>query len=171
MPNYEKLLQAVRSETLEEAVEAISGVYQAAEDLLSADVTLLEELPLVAFAYFNREDVFYVNKAGRRLLSLKQPYSEVRSPPSPPIFWLEDNKGFIAADRVVYERGQTLMNTRELLTLSWGKTWLEGYKFPIVSTLGKPLAILFAGSETSPSEQIRHVADQYQLTQTGIGDN
>lgn len=171
MPDYDKLLQARLPEALETAYESINGSFEHPEQLLHANVSQFEELETCCFAYFNREDVFYVNKVGRKMLSLSCPTAEPHAPKAPPIFWLEDDHILKAADHLVFARGQLIPDARELVTLSWGKTWLDGIKFPILSITGQPMAILFAGKELAPSQQIRQIAEQYQLANTGIGGN
>lgn len=171
MPDYDKLLQTGLPGALEDAYSSINGAFDQPEQLLQADVRAFEELPCCIFAYFNREDVFYVNKTGRSILGIRYPLTEAKVPKAPPIFWLEDDSSFLNADQFVLSRRQALANARELVTLSWGKTWLDGIKFPILSVTGQPMAILFAGAELAPSQQIRRVADHYQLTQTGTGEN
>lgn len=168
MPEYEKLLSA---QLLEAAIESIDGAYDCAEQLLGADVSQFEAVKSCVFAYFDRDDVFYVNRAGRKLLDLKRPAMESGSVDAPPIFWLENDHPFGNVDRFLIANRQPLRHTRELVTLSWGKTWLEGTKFPILSVTGKPLAILFAGEQLPASGQIRHAAHQYRLTLTGLGKN
>ncbi len=171
MPDYDTLLQTDLPEALESAYESINGAFDRPEQLAQANVSLFERLDLCVFAYFDREDVFYVNKAGRDVLNIRRPIAEPRAAKPPPIFWLENDKPFQSADRFVLVRRQVITETRELVTLSWGKTWFEGAKFPILSVTGQPIAILFAGRELAPSQQIRQVAEHYQLTQTGIGGN
>lgn len=170
-PDYDKLLNARPTEELENAYEALNRAYDHPEQLLHADVSLFENLDLRVFAYFDRDDVFYVNKAGRRLLNRRLPLIEADAPKAPPIFWLDDHRSFLAADGLARTTRRALGNVRELVTLSWGKTWFEGMKFPILSLTGQPLALLFAGNEIKPSRQIRNIAERYQLTQTGVGTN
>ena len=166
MPDYEKLLQARLPEALETALESLDRAFDQPDQLLEADVSLFESLELCVFAYFSRDDIFYLNRAGRGLLKLKFPSLDQKNgSAAPPIFWLENEHALAQADSLVAQRSQALFNVRELVTLSWGKTWFEGAKFPIRSLTGQTLAILFAGHELSPSQQVRQVAEHYQLSQ------
>ncbi|MDQ8186447.1 hypothetical protein [Pelagicoccus sp. SDUM812002] len=171
MQNYDKLLQANLPDALQSAIENLDGAFDIPKQLLQADVSSLEPLNCCVFAYFARDDVFYLNQKGRELLRQKQPSFERKAQSAPPIFWLEDDPNLQAADNYVASRQRPLFETRELITLSWGKTWLHGSKFPIRSILGHPLAIIFAGHEVPPSQQIKLVAEHYQTTQQGTGDN
>lgn len=171
MPDYEKLLQANLPEALESAVESLNRSYDQPEQLLQADVSAFEGLDCCVFAYFSRDDVFYVNRAGRALLAARTPLLHKSPVKPPPIFWLDDEPSFVAADRLVASRGQPLLNLQELVTLSWGKTWFVGAKFPIQSITGQNLAILFAGKEIPASQQIRQVAEHYRSRNCGLGDN
>ncbi|MDQ8201586.1 hypothetical protein [Pelagicoccus sp. SDUM812003] len=166
MLDYQKLLQARLPEALESALESIDRAFDRPEQLLQADVSLFEDLGLCVFAYFNRDDIFYLNKAGRQTLKLKLPtVDSSKSASTPPIFWLENELALAQADALVTQKALPLFNVRELVTLSWGKTWFEGAKFPIRNAMGQPLAILFAGRELPPSKQIRQVAKHYELSQ------
>ncbi len=171
MPNYDKLLQANLPDALQIAIEEIDGAYDVPKQLLQADVSAFENLSCCVFAYFARDDVFYLNKNGRNLLRLKQPSFDEKTSSAPPIFWLEDDPNLQAADNFVAGRQLPIFETRELITLSWGKTWLHGSKFPIRSVLGEPLAIIFAGHEVAPSQQIKLVAEHYQSALQGTGEN
>lgn len=171
MPNYDKLLQATLPDALQSAIEGIDGAYDVPKQLLQADVSAFENLSHCVFAYFARDDVFYLNQKGRDLLRQTQPHFEPKTNSAPPIFWLEDDANLQAADNYVTGRQLPIFETRELVTLSWGKTWLHGSKFPIRSVLGHPLAILFAGHEVAPSKQIKLVADHYQAALQGTGEN
>ncbi len=171
MPNYDKLLQANLPDSLQTAIEDLDRSFDIPKQLLQADVSAFETLSCCVFAYFARDDVFYLNQKGRDLLRLKQPSFEPKANTAPPIFWLEDDANLQAADNYVAGRQLPLFETRELITLAWGKTWLHGSKFPVRSALGQTLAIIFAGHEVAPSEQIKIVAEHYQSTQQGIGDN
>lgn len=158
-------------EAFGDAFGTLSGKFDRPEELLKANVKQLEELACCVFAYFSRDDVFYVNAAARALLKPAVPSFGPRPASAPPIFWLEDNETFLQADRLVLTRRRALPEARELVTFSWGKSWLDGAKFPILSASGVPIAILFAGREIVPSNQIRRVADHYQLTLQGTGYN
>lgn len=171
MPDYEKLLHARLPEALESALETIDRVFDQPEQLLHADVGQFENLELCIFAYFSREDVFYLNQPGRELLKLRLPTLDQRHSSAPPIFWLEDEKSLADVDKLVALRGQPIFGVRELVTLAWGKTWFEGAKFPVRSTAGQTLAILFAGKELPASKQIRQVAEHYQSSKQGFGEN
>ena len=171
MPDFDKLLQAPLPEALEDAFQSLNGAYDAPEQLLQADVSALEILDCLAFAYFNRDEVFYVNAAARKLLHPKLPSMACPPPRVPPVFWLDDHEPFLLADQLVWANRRPLASAREIVTLSWGKTWMEGIKLPILSATGQPMAILFAGAELQPSQQIRRVAEQYQLSLSGFGDN
>ena len=145
MPDYEKLLQASLPEALDAAVESINFTYDSADALLQAEVSLIEDLNYTVFAYFNRDDVFYVNKAGRRLLQIRESLFETPRAKPAPIFWLEEDNHRINDDRDVIESCRPKHHVNELVTLSWGKTWLRGSKYPVRSSMGVPLARLFAG--------------------------
>lgn len=167
----DKLLQANLPDALQSAIEDLDRAYDVPKQLLQADVTAFEDLSCCVFAYFARDDVFYLNGKGRQLLRPQRPTFEPRANTAPPIFWLEDDPNLQAADSFVASRQRPIYETRELVTLSWGKTWLHGSKFPIRSVIGQPLAILFAGHVVAPSKQIRLVAEHYQTAQQGTGDN
>lgn len=171
MPDDSKLLHAKLPRALEFALEGLNGAYDQPEQLLRADVSAFETLPCCVFAYFERDDVFYLNQAGRALLPPRLPATDRARAESPPIFWLEDDPVLTAADSYVASRRLPLPRARELVTLAWGKTWLEGAKFPILSLTGQPLATLFAGRELAPSQQIRQVAQHFQPSPFGFGDN
>lgn len=171
MPDYEKLLNAKLPEALESALEELDGRYELPKQLLQANVATFEDLPCMLFAYFDRNDIFYLNKRGRQMLSMKLPTLERSPNEAAPIFWLEDDASLQAADDYVAGRQLPLLKTRELITLPWGKTWVEGAKFPIRSRQGQTLALLFAGHEVPPSRQITQVAEHYSTAQQGFGDN
>ncbi|EDY83589.1 hypothetical protein VDG1235_3216 [Verrucomicrobiia bacterium DG1235] len=171
MPDYDKLLQAKLPQALENAIDEIDGAHQRPEQLLQADVSSFEKLNCCVFAYFARDDIFYLNQKGRSLLRLKLPTLDQKRNVAPPIFWLEDDSNLLSADQYVAERQLPIFETRELITLSWGKSWLHGAKFPIRSTHGQTIALLFAGRELEPAKQIKLVADHYQNQQQGFGDN
>lgn len=171
MPNYDKLLKAKLPEALDAALEEIDHVYEIPKQLLKANVSAFEELSCCVFGYFARDDIFYLNKKGRELLKMRGPTVEENQNAAPAIFWMEDDKNLAAADQFVAGRQIPIFETRELITLSWGKTWMHGSKFPIRNVLGQTIAIFFAGHELPPSSQIKMVADHYQNTQFGIGDN
>jgi hypothetical protein len=171
MQNHDKLLQTSLPDALQTAIEGLDGAYDVPKQLLQADVSSFEPLGCCVFAYFARDDVFYLNQKGRDLLRQKLPRFEPQANTAPPIFWLEDDTNLQAADNFVLRRQRPLFEARELVTLSWGKTWLHGSKFPIRSVLGHPLAILFAGHEVAPSQQVKLVAEHYQNAQHTTGDN
>ncbi len=171
MLDHDTLFPDHLPEAFEDAYHAISGAFEKPEDLLQADVGLFERLDCCAFAYFDRDDVFYVNPVGRALLEPLAPSFGHPTLHATPIFWLEDHEAFTAADHQVLTARRPLFEVRELVTFSWGKSWMEGAKFPILSRQGYPLAILFAGHEISPAAQIRRVADHYQRTLQGTGVN
>lgn len=160
MPDYEKLLQASMPEALDAAIGTINFVYENAEQLLQANVTSLEDLNYCVFAYFNRDEVFYLNKSGRRLLA---PYQSLLEPrPSDAKFGLESDSQGTNDDRDVIESCRPKHHVRELVSVSWGNTWLRGSKYPIRATNGIPIAILFAGREMLASEQIRNATRRRQ---------
>jgi len=171
MPDYEKLLQANLPDALETAIEEIDRAYDLPKQLLQANVSSFEALSCCVFGYFARDDIFYLNKKGRELLRMRAPTLEQTRNAAPAIFWLEDDANLAAADQFVAGRQVPILETRELITLSWGKTWLHGSKFPIRNLQGQTIALFFAGHELPPSQQIKLVADHYQHTQQGIGDN
>lgn len=171
MPNYDKLLQVKANESLEAALEKIDRAFDIPKQLLQANVAAFEELDCCVFGYFARDDLFYLNKKGRELLRMRTPSLDQSPSSAPAIFWLEDDKNLASADQFVAERQIPLTETRELITLSWGKTWLHGAKYPIRNIQGQTIALLFAGHELPPSSQIKLVADHYQHTQLGTGEN
>ncbi|MBC2606917.1 hypothetical protein [Pelagicoccus albus] len=171
MPEYDKLLQIKLPEALESAIDGIDRSYDLPKQLLDADVSEFEELDCCVFAYFDRDDIFYLNQEGRKLLDMRRSSLDERGRSSPPIFWLEDDAALRAADDFATRRQQPVQGARELVTLSWGKTWLHGTKYPIRSLQGQTIAILFAGYEIPPSRQIKLVAEHYRDTQFGIGEN
>lgn len=171
MPDYDNLLKTTLPDSLEGAIRGIDRIFDIPKQLLQADVSHFEHLSCSVFAYFDRNDVFYVNQCGRKLLSMRRPSFEKDRDTSPPIFWLEDDSPLIAADEFVTRRQTPVHETRELITLSWGKTWLHGTKYPIRSVNGQTIALLFAGYEVPPSKQIELVANHYRNSQTGTGNN
>lgn len=171
MPYHDTPIPAELPEVFEDAYQAINFACEKAHDLLQADVRLLETIDLCIFAYFNRDEVFYVNPVGRALLEPASPAFGPKPPRSEPIFWLEDNDTFAHADHLVLARRRPIAAARELVTFSWGKSWLEGAKLPILARDGSPIAILFAGREIAPANQIRRVADHYHLTLQETGNN
>lgn len=171
MPDYNKLLNAKLPEALESAIEEMDGHYELPKQLLQVNVASFEDLPCILFAYFDRNDIFYLNKRGRQLLTMKLPTFDRAPNEASPIFWLEEDPALQAADDYVAGRQLPLLKTRELVTLTWGKTWVEGAKFPIRSRNGQTLALLFAGQEVPPSRQINQVAEHYSTAQQGFGDN
>lgn len=171
MSHYDKLFQDTLSEALEGAIRSITLAFDRPEQLLGAKVGAFEKLDCCVFAYFNRDDVFYVNQAARKLLRLAQPRFGPALPESPPIFWLENNEAFRRADEHVARYRCPIADARELVALPWGKTWLRGIKFPILSTHGAPIAYLFAGYPQSAADQIRNAARHYQSTPISIGVN
>lgn len=159
------------SDALESALSTVCGVFERPDQLLGANVEQFENLAEIVFAYFGRDDVFYVNKAGRRLLRPKSSALDALKPSPPPIFWLDEDRSFRFADRRVLESACPLFDARELVALSWGKTWLRGVKLPLLSRKGAPIALLFAGLEIPGSEQIRQVANQYKSIAAPTGIN
>ncbi|MFL3659865.1 MAG: hypothetical protein ACJ07L_17680 [Opitutales bacterium] len=69
MPDYEKLLQASMPEALDSPIDTVNFVYQNADQLLQANVSALDDLNYCVFAYFNRDEIFYLNQSGRRIIS------------------------------------------------------------------------------------------------------
>ncbi|MBK1878243.1 hypothetical protein [Pelagicoccus mobilis] len=171
MPDYEKLLQANLPEALESALEELDRAFDIPKQLLQANVSAFEELSCCVFGYFARDDIFYLNKKGRELLRMRLPSLDEHRNSGPPIFWLEDDANLAAADQFVANRQKPILETRELITLAWGKTWLHGSKFPVRNVQGQTIALFFAGHELPPSRQIKLVADHYQQNQHQIGDN
>ena len=155
MPDYEKLLQASMPEALDAAIDSINFVYENAEELLQANITPLEELNYCVFAYFNRDELFYLNRAGRKLLAPYQ--SPIERKPAKATFSLEKASQGSDDDRDVIENCRPKHHVQERVSVNWGSTWLRGSKFPIRATNGIPIAILFAGREMLASEQIRKV--------------
>jgi len=171
MPNYDKLLQASLPEALDTAFDSINFVYESGEQLLKADVTALEELNYTIFAYFSRDDVFYVNRAGRRLLELPEDAFKNGPTRSAPIFWLDEDIQRVTDDRDVVETCRPKHHVKELITLSWGKSWMRGSKYPIRSVNGAPIAVFFAGRELLGSEQIKHAVTQIDQKNKVFGEN
>ena len=69
MPDYEKLLQASMPEALDSPFDTVNFVYQNADQLLQANVSALDDLNYCVFAYFNRDEIFFLNQSGRRIIS------------------------------------------------------------------------------------------------------
>ena len=155
MPDYDKLLQASMPEALDAAIGTVNFVYQNAEQLLEANVRALDGLNYCVFAYFNRDEVFYLNQAGRRILSPYQ--SPIERRPTNTKFGLEVDPGAADDDRDVIESCRPKHHVRELISLAWGSSWLRGSKYPIRANNGIPIAILFAGRDMLGSEQIRNL--------------
>ncbi len=171
MPNYDKLLQASLPEALDAAIDSINFEHKDVESLLEANVAEFESLNFCVFGYFTRDDVFYLNLAGRRLLDLyRSPFEPNRVAPKPR-FSLGANPFHACDDRDVIETCRPKHHVKELISLSWGDTWLRGSKYPIRSTTGLPLAILFAGREMLGSEQIRNASLRHKAFQHQYGDN
>ncbi|MCH6255248.1 hypothetical protein MLD52_01725 [Puniceicoccaceae bacterium K14] len=172
MPNYDKLLKAEMPTALESAIQSVDFQYENISDLMQANVHLFEELDCIAFAYQNRDDIFYVNREGRKLLNIEtriyEPESEIQSAP---IFWLEESIKLAADDYEVISNGTIKENACELVTVSWGKTWVSGIKAPIRSTTGQPIAILFAGAERKGSKQLQTAGSNYKVTHNEFGSN
>ena len=156
MPDYYKLLQASMPEALDAAIDTVNFVYQSAEQLLEANVSALNDLNYCVFAYFNRDEIFYLNQSGRRILSPYQ--SPIERRPTTTKFGLESDSQAANDDRDVIESCRPKHHVRELISLTWGNTWLRGSKYPIRANNGIPIAILFAGREMLGSEQIRNVS-------------
>ena len=171
MPDYNKLLQASLPESLDAAIDSINFEYKDAEALLEADVTDFEQLNYCVFAYFTRGDIFYLNRSGRRLLdTYHSPFDANRSI-SKPRFRLSNDSLLASDDRDVIESCRPKHHVRELISLSWGATWLRGSKFPIRSTTGVPLAVLFAGREMLGSDQIYNARKRQSFHQPNFGGN
>lgn len=171
MLHDETLPNAQLPDALESALSSVCGVFDRPDQLLGANVEQFESLSEIVFAYFGRDDVFYVNKAGRRLLHRALPTLDALKPKPPPIFWLDDDRSFRFADERVIESACPLFDAQELVALHWGKTWLRGVKLPLLSRKGSPIALLFAGREIPGSEQIRRVASQYKPAKATSGIN
>ncbi len=171
MPDYDKLLQASLPEALDAAVESINFVYYNADQLLQANLEDLEDLNYCVFTYFNRDDVFYLNSAGRRLLDTYESPAEPSTRDASLVFHLENYSKRASDDRDVIESCRPKHHLKELISLSWGKTWLRGSKYPVRSNSGVPLAILFAGREMLGSEQIYRAAIQCRNNQHQFGAN
>jgi len=171
MPNFDKLLHASMPEALDAAIESISFVHKDIDSLLEANVAEFESLNYCVFGYFTRDDVFYLNQAGRRLLDLYQSPLEPGRDVVKPRFSLGANPFHACDDRDVVETCRPKHHIKELISLSWGDTWLRGSKYPIRSTSGLPLGILFAGREMLSSEQIRNASLRHKAFQHHYGDN
>ncbi len=171
MPNYDKLLQASLPEALDAAIESINFEHETTESLLDANVSEFERLNYCVFAYFTRDDLFYLNQAGRRLLETYESPVEPARATFNPEFNLTANPFHASDDRDVIETCRPKHHVKELVSLSWGNTWLRGSKYPIRSTTGIPLAIVFAGREMLGSEQIRNAAFRQSAFQNYNGDN
>lgn len=172
MPNYDKLLKANMPTALELAIQSIDFQYENVSELMQANVSQFEELSCIAFTYQNRDDVFYVNKKGRTLLAVEGRSYEKRSEIQPaPIFWLEESIKLAADDYEAIRTGEIKENACELVTVSWGKTWVNGIKAPIRSKSGKPIAILFAGTERKGSKQLQTAARNHKVTHNEFGIN
>ncbi len=153
-------------EALDAAFDTINFVFENAKQLLQANVSALEKLNFCVFAYFNREEVFYLNQSGRKLLTPYQ--SPIEDLSSEARFTLESNLQVSWDDRDVIESCRPKHHVREVISLSWGNTWLRGSKYPIRAANGIPIAILFAGREMLGSEQIRNASLQQQYFQNPI---
>jgi len=171
MPDYYKLLQASLPESLDAAIDSINFEYDGAESLLEADVTDLEQLNYCVFAYFTRNDIFYLNRSGRRLLDIYRSPFEASRTISKPRFRLGSDPVLSSDDRDVVETCRPKHHVRELISLSWGATWLRGSKFPIRSNTGVPLAVLFAGREMLGSDQITNALQRQSHNQPNFGGN
>lgn len=172
MANYDKLLKANMPTALESAIQSVDFQYENISDLMKANVHLFEELDCIAFAYQNRDDVFYVNRQGRKLLAIEtRPYEPANDILPAPIFWLEESIKLAADDFEAIRSGEIKENACELITVSWGKTWVNGIKAPIRSSKGQPIAILFAGTERSASEQLKTAGRNHKVTHHEFGTN
>jgi len=171
MPDQRKPPRFTPPEALGAALATLDRVYDIPKQLLQVDITPFEQLDCVVFAYFDRDDVFYLNKACRDLLEMRHPTFDPPQHRPNPIFWLESDASLQATDEQVVQRQAPLLSARELVTLTWGKTWLQGAKFPIRSGKGQTLALLFAGEELHPSRQIGQVAQHYSKLAQTSGDN
>ncbi len=171
MPDYNKLLQASLPESLDAAVDSVSFEYEDAESLLGADVSDFEQLNYCVFAYFTRNDIFYLNRSGQRLLDLYHSPFETSRAISKPRFRLSGDPSLESDDRDVIEACRPKHHVKERISLSWGATWLHGSKFPIRSTTGVPLAVLFAGREMLGSDQIQNAGRRQCLYQPTHGEN
>lgn len=165
MPNYDKLLQASLPEALDAAIESINFEHNDVEALLEANVAEFENLNYCVFGYFTRDDIFYLNSTGRQLLDTYQSPFEPNRAIRKPIFSLGVNPLHACDDRDVVETCRAKHHVKEIVSLSWGDTWLRGSKYPIRSRAGVPLAILFAGREMLGSEQIHNASFRHNLFQ------
>jgi len=162
---------AAQVEQLDAAIADLRLERDRPDPLLRADVSGLERLDFCVFLYRCRDDVFYLNRAGRRLLLLPEsPFAPAAARPAP-LFWLEDRPSSLREDQLVLHAGKPLREIRELVTLAWGKTWLEGEKRPVAAPDGPPAALLFAGSEMPPARQIRLVGSLRRPPADCFGDN
>ncbi len=171
MPNYDKLLQSSLPEALDAAIETLNFEHDDVDSLLEANVAEFENLNYCVFGYFTRDDIFYLNRAGRRLLEVYQSPLEPNRTVNKPSFSLGANPFHACDDRDVIETCRPKHHVKELISLSWGDTWLRGSKYPIRSTSGIPLAILFAGREMLGSEQIHNASFRHKAFQHQYGDN
>ena len=171
MPDYNKLLQASLPESLDAAIDSINFEYDDAESLLEADVSDFEQLNYCVFAYFTRNDIFYLNRSGRRLLDIYHSPFETSRTVSKPRFRLSEDPSLKSDDRDVVEACRPKHHVKELISLSWGATWLRGSKFPIRSRNGVPLAVLFAGREMLGSDQIQNAIGQQSPYQPTFAEN
>ena len=171
MPNYDELLQASLPEALDAAIETINFEHEDLDSLLEANVAEFEGLNFCVFGYFNRKDVFYLNRAGRRLLEIYQSPFEPSRSVSKPTFSLGLDPFHACDDRDVIETCRPKHHVKELISLTWGDTWLRGSKYPIRSTAGLTMAILFAGREMLGSEQIQHASFRHKAFQHQCGEN
>ena len=153
MSDYDKLLQASMPEALDSAIEAVNFAHESGEELIKADVSSFEGLNFCIFAYFNRDELSYLNRTGRKLLSAYQSIMERK--PMEAHFSLVSHFESSQDDRDVIENCRPKHHVRERVDLSWGQTCLRGSKYPIRAVNGVPIAILFAGREMLGSEQIR----------------
>jgi hypothetical protein len=157
MPDYEKLLQASMPEALDSPIHTVNFVYQNADQLLQANVSALDDLNYCVFAYFNRDEIFYLNQSGRRIISPYQSPIERRLETTK--FGLETAALASNDDRDVIESCPPKHHVRELISLSWG---IHGFADPSTrseQTTAFPSLFFLPGAKCSvPSKSATSLA-------------
>ncbi len=172
MLNFENMLYANAPSQLDRALESIDLTFDNLDQLLKADLSAFQSLEETVFIYFNREEVFYLNRKGSRLLKRRvATFDPPSSLASTPIFWLEPSLQRAADDLEVMMSGLPKGNVLELVSLSWGKTWMRGEKRPIRNREGRCFALLFSGHEISAAEQIERASTHCRITRKQPGHN
>tara|TARA_B110000037_G_C17033079_1_gene470373 strand:+ start:414 stop:932 length:519 start_codon:yes stop_codon:yes gene_type:complete len=172
MLNFDNILQSYTQSPVQEAVAQIDLQFERLDQLLKADLSQLDSIDESLFIYFNREEVFYLNRLGRKLLKRRAGAFEPPTVLEPtPIFWLEPSLQRAADDLEVMMSSQPKSDVLELVSLAWGKTWMAGTKYPIRNTSGRSIAVLFSGKEIPAAEQIHQASKHCRITRKESGNN